>query len=365
MKWSWKIAEFSGIGVYIHATFLLLLLWIGTLYWLQAQNILYVLSGVAFILVLFGCVVLHEFGHALTAKKFGIKTRDITLYPIGGVARLERMPDDPKQELLVALAGPAVNVVISLIIFMLLMVKSSVIPLQDLSLTGGTFLQKLMLVNLFLVLFNLIPAFPMDGGRVLRALLAMKMDYVQATQYAASMGQAVAYIFGFLGLLFNPFLIFIAFFVWIGAAQESHIVQMKSALGGIPVSKVMLTDFKSLSPTDPLSRGIDMILSGFQQDFPVLLEGKVVGVLTRKDLLEGLAKNNLQTAVGDVMQKSFITVEPGDILDWAFQRLQECSCTTLPVLYGGELVGLLTSENVGEFLMIKSTLKSKGSTWGF
>jgi Zn-dependent protease/CBS domain-containing protein len=365
MKWSWKIAEYSGIGVYIHATFLLLLIWIGTLYWLQAQSVLYVLSGVAFIIVLFGCVVLHEFGHALTAKRFGIKTRDITLYPIGGVARLEKMPDDPRQELLVAVAGPAVNVLIAIIIGILLAIKSAFVPLTELSLTGGSFLQRLMLVNLFLVFFNLIPAFPMDGGRVLRALLAMRMDYVQATQYAATMGQAVSLIFGFLGLLFNPFLLFIAFFVWIGAAQEAHIVILKSALAGIPVSKVMLTEFKSLSPSDPLSKGVDLILSGFQQDFPVISEGKVVGVLTRKDLLEGLAGKNLQTNVGEVMQKQFITVEPGDILDAAFQRLQDCSCTTLPVLYSGELVGLLTSENLGEFLMIKSAIKAKGSTWSF
>ena len=232
MKWSWKIGQFAGIGVYMHATFLLLVGWVAVSHWVQARSLEAVLSGVGFILALFACVVAHEYGHALTARHYGIRTKDITLLPIGGVARLERMPDDPRQELWVALAGPAVNVVIAAALFAWLVATDTFSPLAELSVAQGSFLERLMVVNAGLVLFNLLPAFPMDGGRVMRALLATRMEYTRATQLAANVGQGMALLFGFLGLIGNPFLLFIAFFVWIGAAQEASMVQMKSALGG-------------------------------------------------------------------------------------------------------------------------------------
>ena len=246
MKWSWKLGEFAGIGVYIHATFLLIIAWIAFTHLRQGDDLPTALLGVLFVLTLFGCVVLHEFGHALTARRFGIRTRDITLYPIGGVARLERMPDQPTQELWVALAGPAVNVVIASVLFAIQYAAGSLVPLDEQTMVNGPFLEQLMIVNIFLVVFNMLPAFPMDGGRVLRALLAMRMNYVQATQIAASLGQAMAFFFGFLGLWANPVLVFIAFFVWIGAAQEASMVQMKFALGAIPVAQAMLTNFRAI-----------------------------------------------------------------------------------------------------------------------
>ena len=176
-----------------------------------------------FILAIFMCVVLHEFGHALMARRYGIPTRDIILLPIGGVARLEKMPTQPIQELWVALAGPAVNAFIAVILFAWLKLTASWEPFQTLSVTTGPFFERLMAVNLFMIVFNMIPAFPMDGGRVLRALLATRKEYGRATQIAASIGQGIAVLFGFIGLLYNPFLLFIALFVWIGAAQEASI----------------------------------------------------------------------------------------------------------------------------------------------
>lgn len=235
MKWSWKITTIAGIDVFIHATFLLIIGWVGLTYWQQTGTLAGTLEGIFFTLLLFGCVVLHEFGHALTARRYGIKTRDITLYPIGGVARLERMPDRPIQELWVALAGPAVNVVIAVLLFGWLIITGTLAPLAGLSLSSGPFIERLLLVNVSLVLFNLIPAFPMDGGRVLRSLLALRMEYTRATQIAATIGQGLALLLGLLGLFSNPFLVFIAFFVWIGAGQEASMVQIKTALGGIPV----------------------------------------------------------------------------------------------------------------------------------
>ncbi len=221
MKWSWKLVDIAGIGVYMHATFLLLIGWVVLIHWMQGQSLSQTLEGVAFILALFLCVVLHELGHALTAKKYGIRTRDITLLPIGGLARLERMPDDPKQELWVALAGPAVNVVIAAGLSVWLDLVGSFETLGGLSLLEWPFLARLMAVNVLLVAFNMVPAFPMDGGRVLRAILATRMDYTKATEIAASLGQAIALLFGFVGFFTNPFLMFIALFVWIGAGQEA------------------------------------------------------------------------------------------------------------------------------------------------
>ena len=362
MKWSWKIGEFAGIGVYMHATFLLLIGWVALSYWLQQGTLTAVVAGVIFILALFATVVLHEFGHALTAKKYGIKTRDITLLPIGGVARLERMPDKPIQEFWVALAGPAVNVVIAVILFAWLALTASLEPLSQLSATGGSFLERLMAVNVFLVVFNLIPAFPMDGGRVLRALLAMRLEYTQATQIAATIGQGIAFLFGFIGLFSNPFLLFIAIFVWIGAAQEASMVQMKSALSGIPVSRAMLTDFQTLSPQDTLARAVDLILAGSQQDFPVVENEQVAGILARSDLLATLARQGQTEPVSNIMRRDFVVVDSHDMLETAFARLQECGCPILPVTRNGNLVGLVNSENVGEFLMIQSALGSARQT---
>ncbi len=358
MRWSWKIGEFAGIGVYMHATFLLLIGWIALSYWIQQRSMAAVLGGVGFILALFACVVMHEYGHALTARKYGIKTRDITLLPIGGVARLERMPDNPVQELWVALAGPAVNVVIAVVLFAWLAISASLVPIETLGVTSGSFLERLMVVNLFLVGFNLIPAFPMDGGRVLRALLAMRMEYTQATQIAASVGQGLALMFGFLGFFYNPFLLFIAFFVWIGAAGEAQMVQMRSALAGIPVSRAMLTDFRTLSPRDSLAQAAEAVRSGFQQDFPVTENGRVVGVLTHRELISELVSKGPDALVEEVMRRDFQTADSYDMLEVAFARLQSCQCHTLPVLHGGQLVGLLTMDSVGEFMRIESAMKA-------
>jgi len=206
MKWSWRLGRFAGIDVYMHATFLMLLAWMAVSYYLPRQSMTDVVNGLAFILALFAIVILHEFGHALTARRFGIRTRDVTLLPIGGVARLERMPEDPRQELLVALAGPGVNVVLAGILLLVLVPTATLEAVNEIRLVGGHFLSKLLWINVSLAAFNLIPAFPMDGGRVLRALLAMRMDYVRATQVAASVGQALAIVFGFIGLFYNPFL---------------------------------------------------------------------------------------------------------------------------------------------------------------
>jgi len=357
MKWSWRIARIAGIDLYVHVTFLILVGWVALSHYLARQSAADAFTGVAFIFALFAIVVLHELGHALTARRFGIPTRDITLLPIGGVARLDRMPQDPKQELLVALAGPAVNVVLAAILFVVLELGEGLAAYGEVVRVGGRFLDQLFWVNVSLAAFNLLPAFPMDGGRVLRGLLALRIDYLRATQIAAAIGQAMAVLFGFVGLFTNPFLVFIALFVWLGAAGEASMVQMRAALAGIPVQKAMVTDFRTLAPHDQLGRAVDYVLAGFQQDFPVVEEGRVVGVLTRSDLLNALARRGKEVRVGEVMQRDIETGGPWDMLEGVLGRLQRRRCHTLPVVQNGQLVGLVTADNLGELLMIEQALR--------
>lgn len=356
MKWSWKIGTFRGIGVYIHTTFLLLLAFLALSSYMASGSVAAAIAGVAFFVLLFGCILLHEFGHALAAARYGIKTRDITLLPIGGLARLEQIPEDPRQELVVAAAGPLVNVVIAAGLYGWLAATGALVPIEQLGMSGGPFLERLMYVNIFIVVFNLIPAFPMDGGRMLRALLAMRIDYVRATQVAASVGQALAFVFGFIGLFSNPWLLFIAFFVWIGAAQEASMVQMKGALGGIPLQTVMITDFHTLAPSDTLAHAVELTLAGAQKDFPVTDNGEIVGVLTQTEMLRALHTSGPETPVRDAMATEFATAERGEMMERVLLRLQTCNCRTLPVTERGRLVGLVTMENVGEFLQIQAAL---------
>jgi Zn-dependent protease/CBS domain-containing protein len=352
MRWSWRLGRIAGIDVRMHLTFLILVAWVAVSEYLGHHAWADVGSGTVFLLALFGCVVLHELGHALAARRYGIVTRDITLLPIGGVARLERMPDDPRQELVVALAGPAVNVVISIALYAFLWSVPGVVGLERMTLVGGDFLSKLLVVNVLLAGFNLIPAFPMDGGRVLRALLAMRMDHVRATQVAASIGQALALGFGLLGLFGNPFLLFIALFVWIGAGAEASAAQMRSALGGIPVRQAMVAGFQTLSPREPLEEAMRHVLGGFQQDFPVVDDGRLVGVLTRAKLLRSMAGGSHAAQVGDVMETDFQWADVSEMLDGAFRRLQGCACHALPVLQAGRVVGILTMDDVGKYVML-------------
>ncbi|MDP1546963.1 MAG: site-2 protease family protein [Anaerolineales bacterium] len=357
MKWQIKLGTFAGIDVFIHTTFLLLIGWLGYTYWLEHQNWTEVLKGIGFILTLFLCVILHEYGHALTARKYGIKTRDITIYPIGGVARLERMPEKPIEELWVALMGPAVNVVIAAGLYAYLFLTSGLVPLTELSVASGSFIERIMVINIILVLFNLLPAFPMDGGRVLRAVLAMNMEYVRATQIAANVGQGFAFLLGFIGLFGNPFLLFIALFVWIGASQEASMVQMKNALSGIPVGRAMLTEYQFLSPRDLLSRMSQLILAGSQHDFPVIDDDRIVGVVTRDDFLAALTEHGQNIAVSAVMKKDLPEVDSHEMVETALMRIQESGVPALPVTHAGRLVGIITNENITEYLMIRSALK--------
>lgn len=359
MKWSTKIGRLFGIDVYVHFTFLLLLVFLGFLYWRSTHNIYSALAGVAFILGLFACVLLHEFGHALMARRYGIATRDITLLPIGGLARLERMPEHPMQELWVALAGPAVNVVIAVVLYAWLAATGGLVTAEQMRFdeVGPGMLQQLMVVNVILVVFNLLPAFPMDGGRVLRALLAARLGRRRATAIAANVGQGMAILFGIVGFMTNPFLVFIAIFVFLGAQAEAGMVEMQSALEGLRVRDAMMTRFRTLSAQDTLGRAIDELLAGSQQDFPVLENDEAVGILRRNDLVKAVAENRRDTPVSEVMCRECDVVEHGDSLRRVVEAMHAKQCGTVAVSQAGRIVGLLTLENVSEMIMINTALE--------
>lgn len=362
MKWSIPLGRLAGIRLFMHVTFPLLLLWIGWQQWQLSASWSAVASGVGFILLLFGCVVLHELGHALAARRYGIPTRDITLLPIGGVARLERMPEEPRQELVVALAGPAVNVVIAAVLFGVLTLtgapETTPLAATEESVVRGSLLQRLMVVNVMLVVFNMLPAFPLDGGRVLRAGLAMRMDYARATRTAAVIGQGMAVLFAFVGLQGNPFLLLIAFFVWMGASQESSQAQMRGVLDGATVREAMQTDFRQLHEHDDLARAVELLLAGSQQDFPVVDgQGTVMGILTRHTLLTALARDGASGPVQAVLQRDFTTAMPTEPLTGLLERLPRVTCRTVPVVEAGQVIGLVTLENLGELVSVRTALR--------
>src|SRR5213596_1288005 len=362
MGWSLPIFRVAGIQLRIHITFLLLIAWLAFGYYAQGGSAA-AASRVIFVLLLFLCVVLHEFGHAFAAKAFGINTPDITLLPIGGVARLERKPEEPVQELIIAVAGPLVNVIIALGLFV---AGGSQALLNPSTVEGGGLIAQLLTINIMLVLFNLLPAFPMDGGRVLRALLATHMRYARATQVAATVGQGFAFVFGFLGLLnLNWFmLIFVALFVYIGASQEAALAQMKDVSRRFPVSSAMVREFRTLAADATLEEAVDALLATSQHDFPVIdATGNVAGLLTRHDLIAALRKNDPMLRVGDVMRRDIPTITTGTRFEDAFRIMQECDCPAVPVLDRMKrLVGLLTPENVTELMMVHSAMPRRRVT---
>ena len=360
MSWSLPIGTVKGTVIRIHVTFLLFLAWIGFAHYAQggAQA---ALEGVVFIVLLFLCVLLHEFGHVFAARRYGVQTPDITLLPIGGVARLERIPEEPLQELIVALAGPAVNVVIAALLFVAIGGFPSAAGMEVQN-AGVSLLGRLAVVNVFLVIFNLIPAFPMDGGRVLRAALAYRLGYARGTQIAASVGQFVAFGLGVLGLFGNPLLIFIAIFVYLGAAGEAHAVQMRQVSRGMLVSDAMVTRFESLRPDSLVEDAVQCLIKTTQHDFPVVdAAGRFQGILTRDDMIKALREHGPERPVRDVIRSDIPTIHHRQPLEDAMRLMQGGGFPAIAVLDGrSNLVGLVTPENLGEMMMVLSAAPQKG-----
>ncbi|MFA7554276.1 MAG: site-2 protease family protein [Spongiibacteraceae bacterium] len=362
MKWSWKIARIAGIDVQVHATFFLLVAWFGYLYWKNFGTLAAVIEGMTYIVALFSCVVMHEFGHALTARRYGITTRHITLLPIGGVAAMEKMPENPIQEIKVALAGPMVNVVIAALLWLWMLFNSIEVSQEQLVATGGSFIFRLMVVNIFLAVFNLIPAFPMDGGRVLRAVFALRMPHHKATARAAAIGQNFAILFGVLGLFYNPFLLLIAVFLWFGGGMENQAEQMKNALAGATAADAMLTDFHTLAPDAPLSTAISLTLAGSQKDFPVGTAQQLDGVLTQSDLIQALQLHGEHIEAGALKLRPIKFVDHDTLVQELINDIQTSDTHMLAVRNAGQIVGMINLENIVELINFQKALNSRASS---
>src|SRR5215831_15137584 len=368
MSWSLNIGSVAGTAIRIHVTFLLFLAWIfGVNYVSGGPQVAW--SSLLFVVLLLLCVLLHEFGHIFTARRFGVRTPDVILLPIGGVARLERIPEKPSEEFHIAIAGPAVNVVIALLLIAVGGAKLTAGHLSStLEAANVSMVDRLAAVNLFLALFNLIPAFPMDGGRVLRALLATRFGYVRATEVAAMIGQGVAFVLGFLGLFGNPLLIFIAIFVYLAASSEAHLVATRAMSRGVPVTSAMLTQFVTLTPDEHVDAAVQTLLRTRQGEFPVVDgNGRPMGVLGRNDLIRALKERGPGASVADAMTADIPTVNRSRCLEDALRLLQEKSVPAVGVVdEAGRLVGLVTSETIGEMLMLHQALPAgvRFGPWG-
>lgn len=341
---SLQLGSVAGIRIQVHWTFILIVGWVALTSLATRPSLIGAALNVGFILVLFGCVLLHELGHALAARLFGIMTQDITLLPIGGVARLERMPRKPIQELIVALAGPAVNVAIAALLLAILLPTVGTQGLAAVPLQSGGFLQQLLVINLMLVVFNMLPAFPLDGGRVLRALLAMVFNYATATRIAARCGQAAAVGLGLLGLA-NPFMLVIAAFIFFGAAAEARQVSMREEFGEFTVRDGMRRTFRAVPAQTSVRELASELLNGSEQDYPVVDDGALVGMLRRDVFLQALGRDP-SAMVSDVMERDVPTVDESDTLVAVLDKVASQNGRLFPVTSAGRLTGLLDLQNV-------------------
>lgn len=362
-SWSLHLGKFFGIEVFIHWTFWILIVWIFVMHLPRENGLAQGFWGVLFILALFACVVLHEFGHALTAKRFGILTKDITLYPIGGVASLQGMPEKPAHELLVAIVGPLINMIIALILWLYLNASGQVPDLAALNESRDVlqipFLWSLFVANVVLAVFNLIPAFPMDGGRALRALLSFRMDRTKATRVAAGLGQFLAIIFVFLGFFYNFWLIIIGLFIFLGAGGEAAYEQVKSALSGLTVKDALMRRFTVLNPQGTLHQVVDALLNSQETDFVVIDGDQPVGQLSRNEIIRGLSEQGKDAPISAFMNPNLFVVSPEmKLTDFLGQVLDKGQNVAL-VMEGNSLQGLIDKENVQEKLLIHEILKKR------
>ncbi len=360
MNWSISLFRVKGIEIKIHLTFFLILIWAAYRWSISTgEGLQGGIFGVVATLLLFASVTLHELGHSQQALKFNVPVHDITLMPMGGLARMEEIPENPLQEFKIAIAGPIVNFVIAGLLFGagLLLNQQAVVSLGGLYRSMGQvswqgLLAYLTMTNLLLGAFNLIPAFPMDGGRILRAYLAGRMEYARATQIASKVGQGLAFLMGLGGFMSGSYsLVLIAVFVWMGAGGENKEVQIKKTLGEITVQEAMAGSPQTLQANDTLSKAVDLTLTSFQSTFPVVEwdTNKMVGLLTETDLLKNLTKKGGSSPVRDAMRTSFPIAHLGERLVDIQGRMRSAHIQAIPVVdKEGQLQGMLRSEDINE-----------------
>ncbi len=361
MKGTFSLNKIAGIGIYIHWTFIILILWIIYSNAKAGLDAMQIGWSVLFILSMFVCVTLHELGHALAAKRYGIVTKDITLYPIGGVARLEKMPENPKHELVVALAGPLVNVIIMVVLLpIILNYDFEKTPDEAvLVITRGNFLPMLGILNIWLAVFNLIPAFPMDGGRVLRALLSFKTNRVRATRIAAQIGQLLAIGFVFIGFYTNPFLIFIGLFIILGAQSELEMVKTQSFLTDLKAGDAIMTHYQSIDKNQTIADSIKILLDGEAKNFLITENGYPFGVINRDHIIKGIQDFGENAPLHAITDTGLIIVDINDSLNLVFQEFQKTRSPLILVHKNNQLAGIIDAENIAELIMIKNARQIK------
>ncbi|SHF38602.1 Zn-dependent protease (includes SpoIVFB) [Fodinibius roseus] len=361
MKWSLYIGKPAGIKVFIHWTFILLVIWLSWMHLQQGHGLFEIILGLIFLAALFGCITLHEFGHALAARRYGIGTRDINLLPIGGVARLERMPEDPKEELVVAIAGPAVNVVIAIGLYLIMLVLGQSNTELSHHVAGGNFLADLLLINIILVLFNLIPAFPMDGGRVLRALLAFKMKRSKATRVAASVGQLLAIGFVLFGLFYNPWLLFIGIFVFIGAGAESQQVTMQESLREVKAKDLITTGYPALPQTASVSKAATAFMESREPELVITDdEERFVGLLSYERIIEEMQKGHFNNPVVNLVKEEVQTLTPDALIYELLPQIQQSGQRIFPVLDDDRLAGVISHTDLIRLLEQNQAVSASG-----
>jgi Zn-dependent protease len=353
VKSSLSLGKIAGIKVSIHWTFLILLAWIVYVNYQLGSTSQQLLLSVVYVLVIFVCVTLHEYGHALTARKFNIGTRDITLYPIGGIASLESIPKKPKEELLVALAGPAVNVLIAAILLPFTGLESIFDSAGFTQINGSNFLASVVSVNVWLVLFNMIPAFPMDGGRVFRALLALKLDRVKATRIAAGLGQILAIGFMLFGLYSNPFLFIIGLFIYFSAQAEAKHAQTELVLEGNTIQKITMRNYPVLSVESRLKDAIDITLTSQQKNFVVVEGGRIMGTLSQSNIIRALQEYKDDVVLTEVMDKNLLYLPLTTPMEVALRMMKQEDKSMAVVTDGDQHIGIIDSDNLIEFILIQ------------
>ncbi|MHB8203237.1 MAG: site-2 protease family protein [Desulfomonilaceae bacterium] len=352
MKWSFKIGSIFGIPLNLHVTFILLLI----LVYFVGGSIIGAggLAGVVFVILVFASVVFHELSHSLVARHFGINVVDITLLPIGGVSRMAQTPDKPLQELLIAIAGPASSFLLAFLLWFAADFFGSGVTITDFSVKGGL-LAELTAVNLVLGLFNLVPAFPMDGGRVLRGALAIYLNPYKATKIAVGVGQGFAIFMFFWGFFSgNIFLILIALFVYLGAEAEERQMGIMVALGGVKAQAAMISDIETLTPFQTVGDAAEHFCRSFQGDFPVLDGNRLIGLVTREAIVDTLHRRGSSTPISEAMVRDFPTAnEQTPVID-ILQKMQTSGTKAIPIMNGAELRGLITLEQIGRYNMLCS-----------
>jgi Zn-dependent protease len=353
MKMSLYIGKIAGIKLFIHWTFLLLIAWVLISNYRNGFDSTAALYSVALVLSAFFCVTLHEFGHALTAKYFHYNTRDITLLPIGGMARMDEFPEKPRHELAVSIAGPLVNVAIALILlpFVLLAgMQNNASALSDVS--WNNFLSSLFFINVSLAVFNLLPAFPMDGGRVFRALLSFFTTRVKATHIAARTGQVVSVLFVVLGVLYNPVLAVIGVFIFLLAQAENQQVKSVSILQGYTVNDVLMKKYYSLDEFATIDDAVKGLLDVQATDFLIMRNGIAIGTLNRTEIIKALTEHGKMYPVTQAMNAHVQILTPGMPLDKVFGGTQKSDSALFPVMQGEQLVGVVDMNNILELVMV-------------